>query len=73
MCGGLFLFFFCSPALFLSASDIFVMCSGMSSLIEFFLAEKEISGDLHLELRNSYEEQSKMLYTMIKNLEEAVQ
>ncbi len=41
-----------------------------ASLIEFLLAENEISIETHLELRDRYEEISKILYTMIKNLEE---
>lgn len=41
-----------------------------ASLIEFLLAENEISIQQYNELRNGYEELSKMLYTMIKNLEE---
>lgn len=44
-----------------------------ASLIEFLLAENEISVDLHQELRLEYEELSKMLYAMIKNLEETMQ
>ncbi len=42
-----------------------------ASLIEFLLAEKEISTESHQDLRMGYEELSKMLFTMIKNLEEA--
>ncbi len=40
------------------------------SLIEFLIEENEISIELHTELRIGYEELSKMLFTMIKNLEQ---
>lgn len=43
-----------------------------ASLIEFLRAEKEISEEMYRELRAGYEEQSKMLYAMIKSLEEKV-
>ena len=41
-----------------------------ASIIEFLAAEQEIDIAFYTELRNGYEEISKMLYTMIKNLEE---
>jgi len=43
-----------------------------ASIVDFLAAEDEISVELHKELRYSYEEISKMLYSMIKNLEEKV-
>ena len=55
---------------FVTARSSVLECA---SLIEFVFAEKEISEELYQELRTGYEEQSKMLYTMIKNLEEKVQ
>jgi hypothetical protein len=41
-----------------------------ASIIEFLVAEQEIPTEFHMELRNGFEEISKMLYTMIKNLED---
>ncbi|MBL7692184.1 MAG: four helix bundle protein [Flavipsychrobacter sp.] len=41
-----------------------------ASIIEFLVAEEEMPTEFHLELRNGFEEISKMLFTMIKNLEE---
>ena len=41
-----------------------------ASIVEFLVAEQEIAVEFHHELRGGYEEISKMLYTMIKNLEE---
>ena len=41
-----------------------------ASLIDFLVVENEIPQDLHGELKNNYEEISKILFTMIKNLEE---
>jgi len=41
-----------------------------ASLLQFLFAENEISVEQHSELQSSYEELSKMLFTMIKNLEE---
>jgi four helix bundle protein len=40
-----------------------------ASLIEFLRAENEIPEEIYLELINGYEEISKMLFAMIKNLE----
>lgn len=41
-----------------------------ASIVDFLAAEEEISVAFHLELRNGFEEISKMLFTLIKNLEE---
>ncbi len=41
-----------------------------AALVNFLHGEEEISNELKLELSNSYEEISRMLFTMIKNLEE---
>jgi four helix bundle protein len=39
------------------------------AIIDFLLAQKEISDSFHLDIKSGYEEISKMLYAMIKNLE----
>ena len=41
-----------------------------ASLVNFLYEEGEITDDLKVEITSSYEEISRMLYTMIKNLEE---
>ena len=42
-----------------------------ASLIQFLFAENEITQEQHADLQGSCEELSKMLYTMIKNLEDS--
>jgi four helix bundle protein len=39
------------------------------AIIDFLLAQKELSVELHSDIKSGYEEISKMLYAMIKNLE----
>jgi hypothetical protein len=39
------------------------------AIIDFLLAQKELSDELHSDIKPGYEEISKMLYAMNKNLE----
>ena len=38
------------------------------AIIDLLLAQNEVSSDLHTEFKSSYEEISKMLFALIKNL-----